>query len=532
MLSIGRLVRPLTAALLLAAGLHAVGIARGRLPAQDGVKFLKVARDFQTRPWADVIRGTDRHPLYPALVAAVEPAVAAGIGRGPDAWRVAGQLVAATAAVLLLIPLHGLTRTLFDDRTADLAALGLVLLPIPMAVGHDTLSDSLGLAAFVFSLRLGLAALTAGRLSAGIGCGLAAGLGFLARPEVAVAPVAVIATGGVLALRGAGPARQALAHRLPAVGLAFLVTIGGYALVKGEVSEKLALRAAAGVGPSSPPRVAPRDGRGLPSGLDHPAWDFSPKEEEGVEPRSLPEVVAHVGGLWAEGLGWVLGLFVIRGLIRDLGVRQHRAQAEKTGRVLAAVYAGLFAAILVRHEWRLGYLSNRHLLTLVVLSLPWAAAGVLAFARRVGNLLPTDRPLGRLAGGTALVAAVVGSVCLQAKEPHPSRWGHLAAGRWVAANAAPGEALLDTRGWAGFVSGAPTYDYWHVRQALTDSRLRYVVVGDDELRADSPRGATLRALLAYASAPAAAFPSREGGDGVGVHVFRFRRPDSWEGLRP
>ena len=68
--------RSLIAIVLLAAALHAAGIARSILPAQDGLKFIRVARSFQSRAWADVVRGTDQHPLYPALVAIVEPAVA------------------------------------------------------------------------------------------------------------------------------------------------------------------------------------------------------------------------------------------------------------------------------------------------------------------------------------------------------------------------------------------------------------------------------------------------------------------------
>ena len=47
--------------------------------------------------------------------------------------------------------------------------------------------------------------------------------------------------------------------------------------------------------------------------------------------------------------------------------------------------------------------------------------------------------------------------------------------------------MLDTRGWARFVSGHPGYDYWHVRQALTDSHLSYIVVGLDELASQQHR---------------------------------------------
>ena len=114
--------RWLLAIVALSAILHATSIARTLLPAQDGLKFIRVARQFQTSPWPDVVRDTDQHPLYPALIAAAEPAVAKFAGKGPDSWRIAAQVVAAIASLALLFPLYGLTRTLFDARIACIAA--------------------------------------------------------------------------------------------------------------------------------------------------------------------------------------------------------------------------------------------------------------------------------------------------------------------------------------------------------------------------------------------------------------------------
>src|SRR5258706_14746460 len=115
--------RCLLALFLLAAALHIAGIARSLLPAQDGLKFLRTARDFQRRPWVDVIRGSDQHPLYPALVALTEPVVATIAGHRPETWRIAAQAVAALASLALLVPLYGLTRDLFDARIARIAVL-------------------------------------------------------------------------------------------------------------------------------------------------------------------------------------------------------------------------------------------------------------------------------------------------------------------------------------------------------------------------------------------------------------------------
>ena len=75
--------RILLAIVVLAAVLHGISISRSLLPAQDGLKFIRIARQFQNDPWPDVVRDTDQHPLYPALIAAVEPFFARWSARDP-----------------------------------------------------------------------------------------------------------------------------------------------------------------------------------------------------------------------------------------------------------------------------------------------------------------------------------------------------------------------------------------------------------------------------------------------------------------
>ncbi len=94
----------------------------------------------------------------------------------------------------------------------------------------------------------------------------------------------------------------------------------------------------------------------------------------------------------------------------------------------------------------------------------------------------------------------------------------------------PDEEVLDTRGWARFISGRAGYDYWHVRQALTDSNLRYVLVGIDELRASSARRRDASCVLAYAGTQLEEFPLSPTDPSPAVRIYRFRRPASWEGI--
>ena len=130
---------------LLAAVLHAISIARTLLPAQDGLKFIRIARQFQIDPWPDVVRDTDQHPLYPALIAVGRA------GRGPvrraRARHLADRRPGVAALASLADPLPALRPGPIALRRADRRASRsaiYALLPVPAEVGHDTLSDSLG----------------------------------------------------------------------------------------------------------------------------------------------------------------------------------------------------------------------------------------------------------------------------------------------------------------------------------------------------------------------------------------------------
>lgn len=516
--------RWLFAVVVLSAILHVVGMARTPLPAQDGLKFLRVARQFQAQPWTDVVRSSDQHPLYPAFIAAAEPVVSLVVARKPDAWRIAAQGVSVLAALALLWPLHRMTARIFDERTANLAVLFYALLPFPAAIGHDTLSDTLALCFTISALCLGESTLRTNSWLSAIGGGVLAGLGFWTRPEVALVPpvVAIAAAWRWRSVRG----ELAVVGRLAAMSASILVFVGGYVLVKGDLSEKPSLRWLASIAPKAPEARKPP--QLLPKGLDDPRFDFSPKEESDQPSLiGLPvEATVQLAREWSEGVGYVLIPVAFWGLIRA------KALGTVDGRRLLFCYSMIFSLIAIRHAATLGYLSGRHALSLIAVTVPWASAGTWAWL----SGFPERRGLGagraRRLGYTALAALAAVGIVAQAKAGHPSRWGYHAAGLWLADQAKPTDAVLDTRGWASFVRGIPGYDYWHVRQALSDRNLRYVVVGSDELKARSRRAATLRAMLARAGQPVASFSGRRDGRGSGVEVYRFEAPESWEGITP
>jgi hypothetical protein len=528
----------LHAVVLFAALLHTIAITRTILPAQDGLKFIRIARQFQSQPWTDVVRRSDCHPLYPALVAATEPLIGCLAGHGADGWRIAAQIVAVVASVVSILPVYALTRRIFDRRIALMAAALVVLLPRAAELGHDTLSDSLGLLFTFLALCLGGRALRRGDWQSALGSGLAAGLGYLARPEVILVPAAIGLTGVVSLLRDSRFRGAARGSALVVILLSTFAVAGAYALIKGEISEKLALRYAALLGPRHQvERSVPQQ---LPRGLDDPRWDFSPKEETDRIPiRNWRYAVLRIVGTWWEELCWLGAVMTVWGLVRQrfiLGLCLDRDPNDSgVERRLLLNFAAIYGLGLVRHSVLLGYLSGRHVMALVYASIPWAAAGMFVCARGIAVKLRWSPQLARCwavaAGGLLVATAIV--VQLQPSHlNHLSRSGHWSAGQWLASHARPNELVLDTRGWARFVSAHPGYDYWHVRQALTDAQLSYIVVGRDEMEAKSARARTLKALLSYSATPVLDFPAFPGDRTAGVRLYRFHRPSTWEGLVP
>lgn len=518
--------RDLYRVMLLGVCLHLLGMARSPLPAQDGLKFIRIAREFRSQPILDVIRSSDQHPLYPAAIACLEPLTRCLTGEGPGSWTTAAQAVSLLATVLTLWPLFALTTGLFDRGAGLLAALLWLVLPLSAHLGHDTLSDPLALLAFTTALHFGLRAWRSEAPRDAALCGLAAGIGYWARPEVAVVALAwcLAAAGRALARLVRSSDRRLRIPRpgpIAALSLTLLAGVGGYAACKGEVSEKLALRRATGV--DTRHGVIRSAAPWLPPGLDDPRWDFSPKEEpRRPERAALGAAIVGTGMKWFEAMGWVLAPLSLWGAVRTPG---------RAGGWFVAVFLAVFGAILVRHSAALGYLSTRHTMALVMACLPWAAAGLRDIFCRW--CVPLSAVLAwRPRRSLGYLAVVVLGVAVQARPAHASRRGHEEAGRWLARHARQGEAVLDTRGWAAFLSGLRSYDPWHIAQALSDSRLAYVVIGCDELESDSRRAETWRKILAHAGDLAGSFPPGCDRQRETVRVYRFDPSASWEELAP
>ena len=95
----------LLAVVLFAVILHAIAITQTILPAQDGLKFIRIA---QSVSLAAVDRRRPRVRYTPPLPGLDRGGRAGGRrcspAHGPDAWRLAAQIVAVFASIGLLLP--------------------------------------------------------------------------------------------------------------------------------------------------------------------------------------------------------------------------------------------------------------------------------------------------------------------------------------------------------------------------------------------------------------------------------------------
>ena len=212
-----------------------------------------------------------------------------------------------------------------------------------------------------------------------------------------------------------------------------MAVIGSYAVVKGEISEKLAIRLGAWLSPRMPMvRLAPPRST---SGLDDPRWDFSPKEETDRIPiRNWRYGVLRIIGKWWEELCWLFAVMTVWGIVRRRYVRGLcRDREPGDGAVqqrLLFVFAAVYALALVRHSAVLGYLSGRHIMPLVCASIPFAAAGSFVCGRGIAVKRGWSELFSRNAGIAAASVLVLVSIVVQFQPNHLnhlSRWGHWCA---------------------------------------------------------------------------------------------------------
>jgi hypothetical protein len=529
--------------LVLAALVQTCAVMRNPVPAQDAIGFIHFARQLDYHSLADTLRSNSLHPLFPILVWGQQSLVTWLFGSHPDWWVRSAQIVAAVASILVVIPMYLIGTRLGTAGRATAAAALFSTLPLVTRLGADALGDSTYLLFMFGALWACVEYLRCRRVVLLFVTGLAVGIAYLGRPEAMLLPVAL---GAMLMLLQLRPAERmgwgAMSGAVASALAGFICIAAPYTVAIGKLTPKGSLRYVPGgaslfarfdtnlgrpvlrtfsdgqsvTAPPARVELAPDSRSTLDFSLSHRPDD---KRRTGYMAAGY-EFVREL----AEGLNYFLVPLLVVGVVFF-----ERTPAS----LLCAILATGSAASIVQFASKAGYISSRHVLTLVALSCfaaahgGWLVAGWLArrwSRRRAMVATPVmmeviERWQRRFAIGLVAVLALAG-LPRGLGALHRSRSAHVAAGLWLNQHAEGGSIVLDSRGWASLYSGLPAYDYNGARLAFEDPSLAFVVVESEEVADARPRGETLRHLLGVAGQLVAEFPAPGTGT-ESVQVFAW-----------
>lgn len=463
--------------------------------ARDGVGFARYALGIQSpesagphnprRTFVDVIRAEKHPPGFPLAVWITAKFVRKSTTLPlPDSTLLATQLVSVMAACLLVVPMYILGRMLFGRNIGFAAALLFQVLPVPAHVTSDGLTEATYLLPAVTALMLGVRAVRRPGVGGFLLCGLATGACYLVRPEGLMVGGAVGLVAGWLGLTRRWP-RDLAAGRLAGLGVGVALIAAPYMILIGSVTNKPTLKdtldrpgggASRLIGESHSRLPAPTSGPLLARFWTHP--------EGGPVAVVTPAITATLQET-GKGLHYgaaalaLVGLFALR-----------RRIAADPGLTVLVVLLGVNTAAAIWlgirgydvNDMRVHYVSERHVILIVLLGCLFATVG----AVELGRAFSTDPTRSRVAAAAILGVLVATALPATFKPLHAHRVAHKHAGEWLRERLREHGAreepvvVLDPFEWAAY------YSEWTLHQVPQDSRdarVRYTIL-DNKNHAD------------------------------------------------
>ncbi|REK19222.1 MAG: hypothetical protein DWQ37_02185 [Planctomycetota bacterium] len=493
---------PLVAILLFAAALQAVLWVRLPTISADGIIFIRIARELTEAPLA-TMRVEDQHPGFPMMLLAASQVVRwLGIHGEPDVWVLGGMIVSFVCGLLSVAVVWLFARDLFDEKIANVAAIGFTVLPFPRTLAVDAQSDVPHAFFYLLAAWLATTGLARGEYRRLAGAGLASGLAFWIRPEgleVALVAVPVLAAYG---WRAGWPWRR-VSFSCAAVAGTALVVAAPYMVLAGKLTSKqlqffktkpaptyLERLAEAEVSdpparPKQPAAVAPVPKPGPapkpPAGKPRPAPNLSaPPAPEARYSAAL--VLSVVGSAFAafinsicQGLKFVFIPFYLFG---DVALYWRRPAIVQI--VFLSLLGALHIVVLMTVFVISGYIAHRHVIPLVGLAMPFAALGLVessaCVARRLASLSrnasANDARVGRL---TKVCTAATLLVCCGLVMPYTLRRLNyefvpvMEATAWIESRAEPGTGILCNSPYVKFYAKLPVAELSHKAPSLGEA---------------------------------------------------------------
>jgi 4-amino-4-deoxy-L-arabinose transferase-like glycosyltransferase len=327
----------------------------------DGVIYLRAAEGFFFGDLNTAL-GSVYPPGYPFLVAALYPLV--------GSWELSGQAVSLVCGVLLLLPLYGLFRRVFDERVAWLAAFLAAVSPFLALYSVHVRSESLYLLLATSAVYVLVMAIRERRTAKFFSSGLLAGYAFLVRPE-AIALVALIPAflavlwigGGAFDLAFIGRAAAGLCTGFFLFALPYIVYLSIDTGQIGALSRKAGITLAINLQESG---LLDADEATAEKDIDHVGFvEYIRAHPLRYAKKAISDLLPAVG-VYFEALHYSYVPFLLLGLL--LARREGFHDKERL-LVLGLVGFYVFSFALI-------YVKRRYALQAVPLSLAWVAYGM------------------------------------------------------------------------------------------------------------------------------------------------------------
>ncbi|HEY7308063.1 MAG TPA: glycosyltransferase family 39 protein [Gemmataceae bacterium] len=467
---------------LLAVGLRTWQITHTEVASRDSISYIRIAWQLEHGDWRQVLRSAPQHPGYSLSVLAVSLPVRQFIPDDlPRAWQLSAQIASALASVLLLVPMFFLGRELFDRRVAFWACVLFQCLPSSGKVMGDGLSDTLFLLFACAGLWMACVALRRGSRTAFALTGAFGGMAYLVRPEGAliIAAAGMVLLGLQIGRRWRRSWRSVLVSG-GVLSLASLAVMTPYMALIGGVTVKNTPNLMMNqqrpdadwegkLRPQSPKKGEPQ-ARGPADGSTLLAIWWHPSKAElerlkNLTPEEMLKLKPPRRYLWAlKAMYTELGkaFFYMLWLPALLGAWWFRGRSRLVpGAWVLALVCLLLCGLLFRVAEKMGYLSDRHLLLVVLCGTYPAAAAAIVLGHKLALGAARLRPV--LAGRiwTDGRAWALGLLLLLALVPlprtlerlHGDRAGFRSVGMWMADHTPTGNFIEDPYCWTSYYAG-------------------------------------------------------------------------------
>jgi hypothetical protein len=395
---------------------------------RDSLGFIDFAKNMRQDAVSAMLKNY-QHPGYPFMICLME-----GFFRFVDldpfwSWIYSAQIAALLCRMGSLIILYFIGKKFVGEKLSFWAVLILACMPSGAEKGSDALSDWPHLLALTAGMLILVKACQTGRPWLFGSAGFLAGIGYLIRPEC----VQLVVYAGLWLLVKFFRSKTAKEKSLTFVAAVLLIVgvaipAAPYMKLKGAVFPKKSLDF------SVSQEVSVRQ---VPASTDCQA---------AIAPKALLTAVLRLCVRIFESLTYFFAVFLPIGI----WMRFRNSQPEYSGKFLISVFIMLNVAAMLWLFCRHGYMSRRHVLPLVALTVFYVPVGIEAVSYWLGEMFRKNNQPAVVPNVWFLILVFAGLCAAMPKLLMPigsDKVGYRQVAAWIEANTAVNDVVMvpDTR---------------------------------------------------------------------------------------